>query len=175
MPEEAVTENAVEGEKPAGGEAGEGGLESATPEELIAEIKKLRTENAAKRVRTREAAAELKAFEEWKRSQMSEADQLRADLDAARAEATSAYVDVFADRYGVPESRRKFISGSNKEEIEEACKALGESKPADGGQAAGGVPTSAPPIFPGVRGAAVGSKKPAGASADDLLRTLLRK
>jgi hypothetical protein len=162
----------VDGVPAGGGDAGkpQGGLSEASNEELLAEIKKLRAENAAKRVDAKKAKTELQQFEEWKRSQMSDAERLKHDLESAKKAAVDAYAEVYADKYNVPPERRKFVAGGTKEEIEEACKALGEEKP-DSGSGEGQKPKAAANLFPGTRGAPVGSK--AVGDADALLRQKL--
>lgn len=149
----------------------EGGITEASREDLLEEIKKLRTESAARRVENRKAKTELQQFEEWKRSQMSEAERLKLEVEEAKKSAMSAYVDVYAERYNVPEERRQFISGGSKEEIENACKVLGEAKPDTPSQPTG---KPAPNLFPGTNGTALGSRS-GGTDFDEILRQQLRK
>ena len=150
---------------------GQGGITEASTEELLAEIKKLRQENAAKRTKNREVQTELQQFQEWKRSQMSETDKLKADLEEAKNGAMAAWRDVFVEKYNVPAERQEFVTGATKEDVEKACKALGEGKKEEKQE---GPKNSSPNLFPGSRGSAVGSKTGGKTDFDSILREQLR-
>lgn len=142
--------------------------EKLTPEQLRAELAKVRREAAAKRVSNKELDAKLKEYEEWKKSQMSEAERLKAERDelAAKVAATDkeklqrdvareAKLSVkFADR----------IRGNTREEMLEDAKALAKDLPAAGGANA---------LMAGNRGTAVGAG--AARSEDEWFRELFNK
>jgi len=129
-----------------------------TPEQLRAELAKVRREAAAKRVSNKELDAKLREYEEWKRSQMTEAEKVKAERDelAAKVAATDkeklqrevareAKLSVkFADR----------IRGNTREEMLEDAKQMAKDLPAAGGAGA---------LMAGNRGSAVGS----GAARDE--------
>lgn len=178
-------ENSGNGNSNAGqtGQASHPGI--TTLEDALAAIENLRKENAGRRVLTKEQEKQISEYEEWKRSQLSEAEKLKADLEAQRGATAEAWREHFSTRYNVPESRRKFLSGATKEEIEEAAKALGEEKKPEGegkpngGSAAGtpATPPAAPPgLFPGAvgRGKPVGSTNAGATDFDAELRNALR-
>ena len=165
------------------GQTGHPGI--TTLEDALAAIENLRKENAGRRVLTKEQEKQISEYEEWKRSQLSEAEKLKADLEAQKAETAAAWREYYAKQYNVPEARQKFLAGTKKEEIEEAAKALGEAKSApegDGkpntgspaGQPAGTTPP--PNLFPGAagRGKPVGSTNAGATDFDAELRNALR-
>lgn len=151
---EEVTDEVKETESASGsGSDGADDLSSKSPDELASMIRSLRKENASKRVANRETQQKLSEYEEWKRSQMSEAEKLKADLERAVAERQSDWIDLYCEKYNVPEDSRDLVKGSSREDIERLAKALGvkdaqrveEEKPRN------------PNLFPGTRGSAVGS------------------
>jgi hypothetical protein len=151
----------------------------ASIEDAVAELRRVRAENAQRRVKTREDEERLKEYETWKQSQMSEAEKIAAERDKLKADLRGAYVDVYAEKYGVPGERIKFVIGDTREEIEEAAKVLGvKSGPeANTGQVPPTQQTSSPPnLFPGSRGTPVGSSSD-GKTTDfnAILRDQLRK
>jgi hypothetical protein len=148
-------------------------LSEKTPEELASMIKDLRKENAAKRIRNREDENKLKEFEEWKRSQMTEAEKLRADLEKAKAEKIDIWREALCEKYDVPEEDRDLVNGSSKEEMDRLARKLGKkTNSSDKDNDASG---QSPNLFPGVRGKAVGSTGNNGKDFDLILREKLRR
>lgn len=171
MADETANEN-VNNDENANPPAGQDELASKSPEDLAAMIKDLRRENAAKRIRNREDEEKLKEFEEWKRSQMSEAEKLKADLDEARAARLSDWIDMFCEKYNVPDDSKDLVKGDSRETIERLAKALGEKsqKNTDSQNEDRGNRNSNINLFPGTRGSAVGSTGKNGTDFDNILR-----
>lgn len=155
------------------------GSSFATVSDAVAEIRRLRAENAAKRVRSRDQETKMAEFEAWKLSQMTEADKIAAERDKYKAELTETLTAAYADKFNVPADRRRFITGTTKEEIEEAAKLLGDVKPEKVGEETGQVPPTQPKaglnLFPGVRGTPVGSKGAGGTDFNAVLRDQLAR
>lgn len=149
-------------------------------DDALTVIKELRRENAARRVTTRETTDKLKEYEDWKATQMSEAEKLKAERDAAIQTSKQTLVQFYTEKYKVPENRIKFVSGDTKEDIEEAAKTLGE--PEKGEPDAKATPVVNPPaiekpnpnLFPGARGNPIGSTSSGTVDVDSALRQQLR-
>jgi hypothetical protein len=156
-------------------------LEDLSAEDLATIIRDLRKENAAKRVKDKDLSAQIKEYEEWKESQLTELEKARQERDSAIAESRTALIDLYADKHNVPEERRKFLSGATREEIEEAAMVLGTPK-SDSGEEdeknskENPPPPSGPNLFPGAsnRGTAVASSGSGGTDFDSVLREALR-
>ncbi|HSN24007.1 MAG TPA: hypothetical protein VLS45_07540 [Methylomicrobium sp.] len=156
-------------------------LEDLSTEDLASIIKELRKENAARRVKDNELKAKIEEYDKWKESQLSELEKAQKERDDAIAASNKALVDLYADKYKVPAERVKFLSGSTREEIEEAAKVLGSGDAASGVEEDEKNGTTTTPatgfdLFPGAagRGTAVGSQGSSAASGEAVFDQTLR-
>lgn len=171
MPEDAAVEATMAAgtaetppSVPAGPDVDESSLDL---DGALKEIRSLRAENAARRVKGKEVETELSEFRAWKESQLTELQKAQKAAEAARGEAVDSWRHLAAKEYGVPENLVARIQGSTRDEIFADAKSLAPAAPTDGGQP--GVPRGLD-LFGGQRGAPVASKS----NADDLLRRALR-
>jgi beta-galactosidase/beta-glucuronidase len=131
-------------------------------ERLRQQLADTRQEAARRRIEARDAKTQLVAFEEWKKSQMSDSDRALAEVAAQRDALLVDARAVMASKYRVPEARIQYVAGTSPEEIEASAKALGEPENAPGG----------PNLHSGRRGVPVGSgaKPDANAALRDALK-----
>lgn len=137
--------------------------EGLTPEQLRAELAKVRKEAASRRVLTREQEKQLQEFEAWKKSQMTESERLKAERDEAVAKLQAAETERLQRKVAraakLPVDLADRIRGNTEEEMLEDAKAMAKRLGA-----------SANGMFAGQRGAPVGTG--AARSEDEWFRKL---
>jgi phosphoenolpyruvate synthase/pyruvate phosphate dikinase len=144
------------------------GLESRSPEELLAEIRQLRKEAAGRRVANREKDAELEEFRKWKDAQKTElertaerAAQAEKELQALRRERLQEEV---ARAVGLDPDLADRIRGESKEEmLEDARKMAEKASPGKSAQVAD--------LFKGARGAPVKGEMDTSAAFNQWIRS----
>ena len=172
MTVDETVDNQTGSETNANNPAGQGDLAGKSPEDLASIIAGLRKENAAKRVRNREDEQKLAEFEEWKASQLTETEKLKADLEKSRSDRLNDWAEMYCEKYGVPDDSRDLVRGESKETIERLAKALGKPQE-EAKEERPSQPNPNPNLFPGARGSAVGSTGKNGNDFDVLLRSQL--
>jgi len=170
MPEEAATEaTETTATTDTTNPVVEGGESSLDLPAALDVIRKLRDENAKRRVEGNESKAELDEFRKWKDSQLSELERAQKAVNEARAEAIESWRHLAAKEYGVPENLVSRIQGDSRESIFADAKTLAPpagEKPAEQQQPMG------LNLFGGIHGSPVASKS--DGSADEALRRALR-
>lgn len=135
------------------------GEETLTPEQLRAELAKVRREAASRRVLTKEQAAQLKELDDWKKSQMTEAERLKAERDDAVSKLKEAETEKLQRKVAraakLPSHLADRIRGGTEEEMRVDAEALAASLP---NAPSGG-------LFGGQRGSAVGADSPPDAAS----------
>lgn len=144
-------------------EAQSGTESELTREDLLKVVADLRKENAGSRVRNKtereEITRKLNEHDEWKKSQLSEVDRLKAEKDDAVKLATDLLREkrqaTAAKKAGLDPDLADRISGDSDEEMLADAKKLAAKLPTKG------TAPDANSMFAGQRGAAVGSGKDA--------------
>lgn len=97
-------------------------------EAALAEISKLRKENASKRVKSKEKDAELEEFRKWKDSQKTELEKLQEAKASMEEELrllrSSKKKNDVAEAVELPIEWAKFIQGDDEDEMKESAKEL---------------------------------------------------
>lgn len=137
--------------------------EGLTPEQLRAELAKVRKEAASRRVMTREQEKQLAEFETWKKSQMTESERLKAERDEAVKKLQDAETEKLQRKVAraakLPVDLADRIRGNTEEEMLADAQAMAKRL---GGSANG--------MFAGQRGTPVGTG--AARSEDEWFRKL---
>jgi hypothetical protein len=147
----------------------EGGESSLDLPAALDVIRKLRDENAKRRIEGNESKAELDEFRKWKDSQLSELERAQKAVTEARSEAIESWRHLAAKEYGVPENLVSRIQGDSRESIFADAKTLA---PPTGEKSAAQPQPMGLNLFGGIHGSPVASKS--DGSADEALRRALR-
>lgn len=165
-------------EVPQGGTENNSGTESnLTPEQLRAELTKVRQEAAARRVALRDAEEKAKKWEEYEESQKTELEKLQAQLaekDKKLAEtAREKTIASLARKYHLEDDDLEFLTGSDEATLETQAEKLAKKLGRDQSQETQRRPAD---LLAGNRGTAVGSANSGNTfSMDDFIRGSARR
>lgn len=160
-----------------GSETNETGSE-LTPEQLRAELTKVRKENAEKRIRNRELEEKAKKWEDYELSQKTELEKLQAELADREKKlvetAREKTINALARKYKLEDDDLEFLTGSDEAALETQAEKL--AKKLGRGQEKEEPKRRPADLLAGNRGTAVGSANNGNTfSMDEFIRGSARR
>lgn len=147
---------------------------SLSKEELLAKLARVNREAASRRISNKEKEQKLAEYEEWKRSQMSEADRLKVERDELKAMndtlVREKVLGRVAKKANLDEDLVDLIKGDTEEEMLRSAKKLSEKFSKREPEKA---PARGSELFPGKRGKPVGNDT--GPDASAAFNSMLRR